>query len=198
MSAPNPECSKIQESLSAFIDGESFDCPNLESHLKDCAHCQEVVKGLNDVKGALKTLAPSVPTKDFTSDLENRLNKKVLYPSFSSKAVAAALIGLAGLSALWIFSSQKAQVESPVVQVAVKPDIEPDKIVKAPVVVIAEQPKKDVEIKTIVKTDIEKKETEIKEKPVAIALNTDLSGEDGLFDELGFSSNEDGLYAIKL
>lgn len=209
------DCAKIQESLSAYIDKEQVDIPNMEEHLSTCPHCQEVVKNLNQVKTALKDLSPSIPGKDFTSELESRLkNNNVVQGNFSTKAVAAVLIALVGVFGLWTMTNQTQ--EQPAPQIAVKENTptpvkkiekQPDTVVK--ITSNSTKPAKEQlpppkPVKETIKTQIAQVELDTNEiakstKPVTIALNTpELSGEDGLFDEMGFASDEDGLYAIKL
>lgn len=210
------DCAKIQESLSAYVDKEQVDIPYLEEHLNTCPHCQGVVKNLNQVKTALKDLAPSIPGKDFTSELELRLkNNNVVQGNFSTKAVAAVLIALVGAFGLWTMTNQTK--EQPAPQIAVKENTptpvkkiekQPDTVVKitsnSTKPVKQEQLPPPKPVKETIKTQIAQVELDTNEiakstKPVTIALNTpELSGEDGLFDEMGFASDEDGLYAIKL
>lgn len=221
MSALNSDCTKIQESLSAYLDHEQVDAPDIEQHLSTCSNCQEELKGLKQVKAALKALPASVSQKDFTGQLESQLkNNKVVYANFSSKAVAAVLISLVGAFGLWAVTHQNNTPEKQTTQIAVKENIvQPEKMVKTPPAVIASNPAKEVAIKETskakidtpprqtketAKTEIAKVEPDtinikITSKPINIALNSpELSSEDGLFNEMGFSSDEDGLYAIKL
>lgn len=229
----NNDCEKIQDSLSAYIDNEDLDKALVESHLSGCPHCNEVVQKLNDSKNLLLNLAPSVPQKDFTSELEKQLaktgGKNVIQGSFSRTAIAAIFIALTGLVGFYAISNShqnepvKTIAVTPVVGPAVTPDINKDKIVSQPAIKVAQKEivdhkpalKKEKEIKvqiskintdhspivqvqTQAQNQSQSQTQPLVEAPV-IALNTsDLSNENGLFDEIGFGSDEDGLYAIKL
>lgn len=227
----NNDCEKIQDSLSAYIDNEDVDKALVESHLSGCSHCNEVLQKLNDSKNLLLSLAPSVPQKDFTSELEKQLAKtggnKVVQGSFSRTAIAAIFIALMGLVGFYAISNshqnepEKTVAITPAVTPTVSPDINKDKIVSQPAIKVAQKEivshepalKKEKEIKvqiSKINTDhspsvqsqtlnqSQSQTQSVVEAPV-IALNTsDLSVENGLFDEMGFGSDEDGLYAIKL
>lgn len=227
----NNDCEKIQDSLSAYIDSEDVDKVLVESHLSECSHCNEVLQKLNDSKNLLSSLAPSVPQKDFTSELEKQLAKtggnNVVQGSFPRAAIAAIFIALTGLIGFYAISNshQNEPVKNIAKTPVVTPVINKDKIVTQPAVKVAQKEvvknepvlKKDNEVKVqiskITKGDSPSVQTQIQiqtqsqslsqtqpvvEAPI-IALNTnDLSSEDGLFDEMGFGSDEDGLYAIKL
>ncbi len=225
----NNDCEKIQDSLSAYIDNEDVDKALVESHLSGCSHCNEVLLKLNDSKNLLSSLAPSVPQKDFTSELEKQLAKaggnNVVQGSFPKTAIAAIFIALMGLIGFYAISNS--HKNEPIQNIAKTPALTPiinkDKIVTQPAVKVAQKEvvknepvlKKDNEVKVqiskITKDDSPSVQTQIQTQsqslsqtqPVAeapmIALNTnDLSSEDGLFDEMGFGRDEDGLYAIKL
>jgi hypothetical protein len=227
----NNDCEKIQDSLSAYIDNEDVDKALVDSHLSACPHCNEVLQKLNDSKNLLLSLAPSVPQKDFTSELEKQLVKtggnNVIQGSFSKMAVAAIFIALTGLVGFYAISNSHQQEVAKTIAVAPLENTEPIKKIEKQKDKIVTQPLVKVALKETVKHEpILKKENEIKvqiskinkdqspsvqiqsqsqsqtqpvvETPV-IALNTnDLSNENGLFDEMGFGSDEDGLYAIKL
>ncbi len=221
----NNDCEKIQDSLSAYIDNEDVDKALVESHLSGCLHCNEVLQKLNDSKNLLLSLAPSVPQKDFTSELEKRLantgGNNVIQGSFSKTAIAAIFIALMGLVGFYAISNSHQHEIAKTVAVAPVENTEPIKKMEKQKDKIVTQPSVKVALKESVKHEpVLKKENEIKvqiskintdqspnvqiqtqpvvEAPV-IALNTnDLSNENGLFDEMGFGSDEDGLYAIKL
>lgn len=221
----NNDCEKIQESLSAYIDNEDVDKALVESHLSGCPHCNEVLQKLKDSKNLLLSLAPSVPQKDFTSELEKQLAKtggnNVVQGSFSRTAIAAIFIALMGLVGFYAISNSRQDEPAKTIATtpAVTPDINKDKIVSQPAIKVAQKEivshepalKKEKEIKVQIskintdhslsvqiQSQSQSQTQSVVEAPV-IALNTsDLSVENGLFDEMGFGSDEDGLYAIKL
>ncbi len=221
----NNDCEKIQDSLSAYIDNEDVDKALVEGHLSACPHCNEVLQKLNDSKNLLLSLAPSVPQKDFTSELEKHLSKtsgnNLVRGSFSRTAIAAIFIALMGLVGFYAISNshQNEPIKTIAVTPAFSPDMNKDKIVSQPAIKVAQKEivnhkpalKKDKEVKVqISKMNIEhslsvqiqhqsQSQTQAAAEAPVIALNTsDLSNENGLFDEMGFGSDEDGLYAIKL
>ncbi|MDX2106013.1 MAG: zf-HC2 domain-containing protein [Candidatus Melainabacteria bacterium] len=222
----NNDCAKIQESLSAYIDNEDVDKAFVESHLSTCNHCNDVLQKLNDAKNLLVNLPPSIPQRDFTSDLEKKLGANggnIIQGRFSKTALAAIFIALTGIIGFYAISNSPQSVvnntvanvpqntSKPVQQIE-KPE---DKIATQPMVKVAKEPmpqkptsKKEKEISVQIASTQNPKPAPLQtaiqvqtqsEAPVNIALNTgDLASENGLFDDMGFGSDEDGLYAIKL
>lgn len=223
----NNDCANIQESLSAYIDNEVVDKAHVESHLSECSHCNDILQKLNDAKNILVNLPPSIPQKDFTSELEKKIaanGSNVIQGRFPRIAVAAIFIALTGIIGYFAVSNlQHDEVNKTIADLpenASKPiqKIEKtnDKITIQPVVKVAKEPgkleyvsKKEKEVKVQIAST--RNETKLQplqpamqvqtqsEAPVNIALSTgDLASENGLFDDMGFGSDEDGLYAIKL
>lgn len=231
----NNDCAKIHESLSAYIDNEDVDKAFVDSHLSACDHCNDVLQKLNDAKNLLVNLPPSIPQKDFTSELEKKLSAdggNVVQGRFSKTALAAIFIALTGIIGFYAISNSQQSVvnnkianipentSNPVQQIE-KPS---DKIAAQPLIKVAKKPvqqefiskkhkETNVQIASTQKETVNPVQTQNNpaplqtamqvqtqsEAPVNIALNTgDLASDNGLFDDMGFGSDEDGLYAIKL
>jgi len=217
----NNDCAKIQESLNSYIDNEDVDKASVENHLSECAHCKQVLQQLNDAKGLLVNLPPIIPERDFTAELEKKLavsGENVVQLNFSKTAVAAIFVALTGIVGFYAVSNSNQANDTKTI--AVTPDTktetnqkiekQTDKTVTQPTVKVAQ--KEIVKQEPILKKEAKKEITApiqtamqsvnnitTTDTPINIALNTsDLSSQDGLFDDMGFGRDEDGLYAIKL
>lgn len=219
----NNDCVKIQESLNAYIDNEEVDIAEVENHLSGCEHCSDILQKLTEAKTMLINLPPSISPKDFTSELEKKIatsSGNTIPGKFPRSALAAIFIALAGIIGFYALSNlQHNEVEKTVASVPEK--IQEHKIDTELKIKVAKEPlkqeiiikkKKDLTVqiasspkeppKLAHKPDMLQTAMQVQpvsEAPVNIALNTsDLSSDNGLFDDMGFGSDEDGLYAIKL
>jgi anti-sigma factor RsiW len=105
MESTNPICKQIDESLSAFRDGElnASEQAVVEEHIKSCSYCVAKLANIEWVVGTLRNAAPVNAPAGLSSKLDSIIDKqhkvvafrsRVWKPAAAVAAVAAIMIGV--------------------------------------------------------------------------------------------------------
>jgi len=191
------ECAAIQELLDAYYDGELPEAEHdqVASHISGCLDCDRSLGEISKVVDSLKQLPPPQMKIDVAADFDKILaakDKPVIFSRVWAFSIAAACALL-----LFAFHSFNGAVAPNPEVAATQAGVNHEEIAELP----AAQPVKPslgVQKATIIKTRIESVPRSMvgRTNPQdMIALN---DNDPSMAEELGITTDEDGLYAIKL
>jgi len=208
------DCSQVAEMLDAFHDMELelAEAEMVEEHLADCAACRRELDAIEKVVASLKSL-PEVPVKDFADAIEARILSQAVAPQIEAATEpvlkAVSLDDQSGRPALTVVSNKDnvrslhaaPRRSSKLMLVAAAAALlcgmvalsslgpkAPTEIATAPVA-----PVSDIQTASSSGSSV-RSVTPMSEDVVALY---DEEGGNNVSD-VGISTNEDGLYAIKM